>query len=75
MNPKSAINKRITYNCWILKMAVWQIEGLFLLYMPIHLYGWKLGLLIYSGLSSLLHIAGLLSGMFPVFTVLKRNPD
>ena len=35
-------------------------ELIFVTVVPIHLYGWKLGLLVISGLTSLLHIVELL---------------
>jgi hypothetical protein len=50
---------------------VWMLEGLFILIVPIYLYGWLKGLLIHSALSSLLHIAGLLSGNMPRTVVEK----
>ena len=39
---------------------MWKIEGYFVLIVPIWLWGWKIGILVYSGLSSLLHICLLL---------------
>jgi hypothetical protein len=42
---------------------VWHVESLFITVMPIYLYGWKIGILIFSGLSSLLHICILLKAI------------
>lgn len=36
------------------------VEILFVFCMPIYIYGWKIGLLVGSGLTSLLHIVQLL---------------
>ena len=32
------------------------VEAAFIMVMPIYLYGWKVGLLVASGLTSLLHV-------------------
>jgi hypothetical protein len=56
----------------MLWQLVWMLEGLFILIVPIYLYGWLKGLLIHSALSSLLHIAGLLSGNMPR-TVIEKD--
>ena len=51
----------ITLKTWTpLTNIVWLFELLFVFIMPIHLWGWKIGLLIVSGLTSLLHIVLLL---------------
>lgn len=63
------MTKNITKEGHALRMLVWTVEYLFILIVPIYLYGWLLGLLIHSGLSSLLHIAGLQCGMMPVYKV------
>jgi len=51
------------------RMVLWGAEVVYTLVIPIYLYGWLRGLLIHSALSSLLHIAGLLCGMFPKYDV------
>ena len=39
---------------------IFRLEGIFTLVVPIYLWGWLIGLLVHSALSSLLHIVLLL---------------
>jgi len=45
------------------KAFIWLVELLFVIYMPIKLFGWRIGLLVASGLTSLLHICILLKAI------------
>ena len=63
--PKESFKK----NPEIRGMAImWQVESLFALGAGVYLYGWLRGILIYSALSSLLHICLLLK------EVIRRLP-
>ena len=67
------MTKKISAKSHKLRLLVWAIEGLFILVVPIYLFGWLKGLLIHSALSSLLHIAALLCGMMPRYVVVKQD--
>jgi hypothetical protein len=67
------VTKTITKANHAFKTLLFGAELLFILVVPIYLYGWLLGLLIHSGLSSLLHIAGLQCGVFPVYKIGKED--
>lgn len=67
------MTKKISASSFLLRQLLWGLEAIFTLVVPIYLYGWLLGLLIHSGLSSLLHIAGLLSGNMPRYVVVKGD--
>lgn len=63
--------KKRTPRAFIMYQLLWTAESIFILVAPIYLYGWLRGLLIYSALSSLLHIAAILCGMMPRCVVVK----
>jgi hypothetical protein len=67
------MTKKITKEGHAMRNLLWAAEGLFILVVPIYLYGWLLGLLIHSGLSSLLHIAALQCGMMPRYVIVKGD--
>ena len=67
------MTKKISPIGYSLRLLVWAAEGLFITVVPIYLWGWLVGLLVFSGLSSLLHIAGLLAGMMPRYVVVHEG--
>jgi len=67
------MTKRISPVSHALRSLVWAAEALFITVVPIYLWGWLIGLLVYGGLSSLLHIAGLLCGMMPRYIVVDKT--
>jgi len=67
------MNKTISPRGYMLRQLIWIAEMIFILVVPIYLYGWLLGLLIHSGLSSLLHIAGLLCNASPKYVVMHKG--
>lgn len=63
------MKKTITKEAYAMRMLFWIAEAIFVAVAPVYEYGWIKGLMITSALSSLLHIAGILCGVFPVYKI------